>query len=381
FTTAKMKILFDLTLEVAKSMENLFGEHAMKKPCAFHYITDIIGTCSFGLDINSFKDGAFSASIRKLGEASYGFAKMSFCLAFPEFGNFLGIPLFAKKQTEYFCNLVDETMKSRLASSTVRNDFLQIILDLQRENVIDDIESKGFCMLFLLAGFEPIGAALTFTLFELASNEDIQDKLRDKINKALEENNGKVTYETVHNIRYLDMIVCEVLRKYPPVSILNRTCVRDTKLPNTNFTIEKGTKIVIPVCGLHHDPEFFPDPDKFDPERFSEDKQNIRPYTYTPFGEGPRSCIGDRFSKQALKVGIFTIIRKYRLKLNPMVKLPLELGSSLRFLRLPMYYWMLKKFRSNMMKTFNKVPKLKARQVYQRFALCRTKLLPSWQLP
>ncbi|GJQ64932.1 putative heme binding protein [Trypoxylus dichotomus] len=333
FTTAKMKIMFDLTVEIAKQMGASFGEHAMKKIpvnvgfCAYCYVTDTIGTCSFGLDVNSFRDSAFCSSIRKLVRDSFGFIKMSFCMAFPEFANFLGIPLYNEKQIEYFCNLVDDTMKNRRESKNKRNDLLQIILDLQNENVINDIESKGFCMLFLLAGFEPTGSALTFALFELAVNEDVQNKLRDEIHYVLNHYNDKVTYEAVYNMKYLDMIICEVLRKYPPVAILNRTCARDTKLPNTDFTIEKGTKIIIPICGFHYDPEFFPNPDKFDPERFSEDKQ-IKPYTYIPFGEGPRSCIGDRFSRQSLKVGILTIIRNYRLKLNPKVKLPLELVSA-----------------------------------------------------
>lgn len=89
------------------------------------------------------------------------------------------------------------------------------------------------------------------------------------------------------------MYFTEALRKYPPASIIPRVCVEDYQIPDTNITIEKGTRVIIPALGLHRDPEFYPDPDKFDPERFNdENKQNIPPFTYVPFGEGPRMCIG-----------------------------------------------------------------------------------------
>lgn len=78
--------------------------------------------------------------------------------------------------------------------------------------------------------------------------------------------------------------------------VIPRICVEDYKIPGTNSMINKGIKAFIPVFALHRDPEFFPDPEKFDPERFNEDnKQNIPAFSYIPFGEGPRNCIGDYF--------------------------------------------------------------------------------------
>jgi cytochrome P450 family 6 len=88
----------------------------------------------------------------------------------------------------------------------------------------------------------------------------------------------------------------ETLRKYPPLAILNRVCTKRYEISGTNIILEKGMQVVIPTLGLHYDPQFFPDPEKFDPERFSEEAKSKRHrYVYLPFGEGPRICIGKRY--------------------------------------------------------------------------------------
>lgn len=92
---------------------------------------------------------------------------------------------------------------------------------------------------------------------------------------------------------YLDMVVSESLRKYPPLPFLDRVTTAEYKVPNSDLVLEKGTPIYIPMLGMHYDPEYFPNPDVFDPERFSEEnKKNRKPFVYMPFGLGPHSCIG-----------------------------------------------------------------------------------------
>lgn len=85
----------------------------------------------------------------------------------------------------------------------------------------------------------------------------------------------------------------ESLRKYPVIPFLDRRCVQDYTIPNTNVTIEKGTGILIPILGLHYRSEYFPSPYEFNPERFSDQNQGTIPScVYLPYGEGPRSCVG-----------------------------------------------------------------------------------------
>lgn len=94
-------------------------------------------------------------------------------------------------------------------------------------------------------------------------------------------------------VQIIKFLLLETLRIYPAIPSLNRQCTKDYHIPDTDVVIEKGTKVLISILGLHHDPEYFPEPEKFDPDRFSdENKHNIRPFTYLPFGDGPRNCIG-----------------------------------------------------------------------------------------
>lgn len=95
------------------------------------------------------------------------------------------------------------------------------------------------------------------------------------------------------SLPYLDMVSSEGLRKYPLLHFLDREAEEDYTFPETNVTIDKGTPIIIPMSAIQMDSKNFPDPEVFDPERFSvENKRKIPPFTYFPFGEGPRNCIG-----------------------------------------------------------------------------------------
>lgn len=89
-------------------------------------------------------------------------------------------------------------------------------------------------------------------------------------------------------------IFSETLRFYPPSPLTDRTCTIDYKIPGTDYTVAKGSGIMIPIMAIHHDPEIYPDPETFNPERFSpENKHKINPYTFLSFGAGGRNCIGE----------------------------------------------------------------------------------------
>lgn len=97
--------------------------------------------------------------------------------------------------------------------------------------------------------------------------------------------------------RQTQIVRAEILRKYPPAPLLSRRCEYKYQIPGSKVVLPAGMRVVIPIYGLHHDPNYYPEPMTFKPERFTEENKRTRhPYTYLPFGEGPRNCIGKDFN-------------------------------------------------------------------------------------
>lgn len=123
-------------------------------------------------------------------------------------------------------------------------------------------------------------------------------------------------------------MLTESLRKYPPVPILNREVTKDYKVPNTNNILKKGTGVIIPAYSIQHDAEYYPDPEKYIPERFlPEEAANRNPYTFLPFGEGPRVCIGLRFGMMQARIGLAILLNDFQLEPCPKSDIPLKLNK------------------------------------------------------
>jgi len=160
-------------------------------------------------------------------------------------------------------------------------------------------------------------------------NPDIQKRLRKEIEDVVDAEREKgvdnfLSFEAMHGLEYLDMFVNETFRMYPPTVLVDRGCTQDYKIPGTNVTVKKGEGILIPVYTVHHDERWFPEPEEFDPERFSkENKGNIHPNTFIPFGSGPRGCIGYRFALTEAKLAVATIVYNYMLEPSSKTLIPM----------------------------------------------------------
>ncbi|KAI4462825.1 cytochrome p450 [Holotrichia oblita] len=329
FTPSKLKGMFNLMIEATKPMEKYIKEHHNKqmplnaKDCATRFTTDVTATCVFGFESNSFLDDILLKQLNEILVKSTRLLRLLFCIALPKVANFLRIPLLPPQETDLVCKNLEESVKYRRENNITKTDFLQLLIDLKNNSVINLTELKAQCLLFLIGGYETTAATISFMLLELAHNQDIQEKLRTEINEILPSYGGEICYDAVMDMKYLEMVLCETLRKHPAAPFLLRKCVKDFTI--NDITIERNTTIVIPTIGLHYDPEYYPKPDVFDPERFSDTNKNkIVPYTYLPFGEGPRNCIGDRLGKQQVKVAVVSFIQQFKIKLNPEVTFPLE---------------------------------------------------------
>ncbi|KAL1438418.1 hypothetical protein MTO96_048032 [Rhipicephalus appendiculatus] len=176
-----------------------------------------------------------------------------------------------------------------------------------------EILANGFG--FFVAGFETTGSTMAFMSYLLAKHQDIQDRLREDVLDVLKRD-GAFTYDNVFSIKYLDQVISESLRFYSPVvGFTTRRCARD--YVHKGITIPAGTSIVIPNHHLSHDPNFWEQPEVFDPERFSpENKGHVDPVVYQPFGQGPRNCVGMRFAQLEMKLTMAKLLAKYKLLLD-----------------------------------------------------------------
>lgn len=134
----------------------------------------------------------------------------------------------------------------------------------------------------------------------------------------------------INSIPYLEAVVKETLRKYPPLTEFTRRVSQD-KYQIKGITLEKDTVVIVPAYAIHHHPDYYPNPEKYNPDRFMpENKHLLVPYTYMPFGQGPRNCMGMRFAYQEIKLCLARLILNYQFHSTP--KTPEKLKITTKFL-------------------------------------------------
>ncbi|NP_001165939.1 cytochrome P450 6AS33 [Nasonia vitripennis] len=327
FTSGKLKDMFYLMVDCAQNLEEYVNELVKKdqpvecRELSAKFTTDSIGACAFGLNTNALHDE--NSEFRRFGRDLFAstlknkFRRLLREL-FPKLYAISGQWL-QNDATLFFIRSIKETTEYRKKNKVRRNDFVDLLMDLQNQpeklSTFEFTDSllTAQALVFFIAGFETSSTTISNALYELAFHQDEQDKLREEIISELKKNENKLTYESIKSMKYLDKVVKESLRKYPPGSILRRTSLAPYTFYGSKVTIPKHTPVLIPVWAIHRDPEIYPNPGEFDPERFSEENEKSRhPMHYLPFGDGPHNCIGARFAKYQTKIGIVAIINKFK---------------------------------------------------------------------
>lgn len=189
---------------------------------------------------------------------------------------------------------------------------------------LDGTRPAAYAIQFFLAGIESTSSTIAFALYELCLNLDLQNKLRTEIVTEIKKF-GHINYDCLMSMRYLHNCISETLRKYPTLPFIDRICTKSYKIPGSETIIEKGTSLYIFLLGLHFDPKFYPDPERFDPDRFSQNNKERRPqYAYLAFGYGPHSCVGQRFSMIAIKLALVNVLSKFEVRRNQDTPVPLK---------------------------------------------------------
>ncbi|CAH2232137.1 jg20812 [Pararge aegeria aegeria] len=341
FTAAKLRILQNVIRSKSKELvqrikrEQKSGIHL--KSLYADYTTDVIGISAFGVACDATLTG--KSHLRSVTEEfmkysilrGVGWCSMFF---FPEVVDLFRFKLFPKSSTDYFKKVYRAAVAQREANTDAAGeprDLLDALLKIKKES---DERNEGYSDDFIVAqaaiilsgGYDTSGSLLAFITYELAYHPELQEKLYEYLLEAKEVNGSDdFTSEQLADMTYLNSVIKEGLRKYSPMSWLDRVSAEDYKVDD-KLTIKAGTPVYVNGIGMHYDPDYFPDPDKFDPDRFSpENEKDIKPYTYMPFGEGPRICIGQRFGLMTMRFAMVSIFLNYRVIPLPEMPKPVDI--------------------------------------------------------
>lgn len=216
------------------------------------------------------------------------------------------------------------------AVPALKNSFLDILLRMYiDEGTLTENEVAEEVATFFIGGFDTTASAASYTLYLLGHHSDIQAKVHAELDEVFgDDKERSVTVEDMKKLKYLDCVIKEALRMYPPVPLVARDIDEDVRIGNC--VIPKGTVALAAIYFLHRHPKVYKDPDVFLPERFLE-TGTANPFAYVPFSAGSRNCIGQRFAQLEEKIMLTQILRSFSVEsVVPMSDLQLQLEIVLR---------------------------------------------------
>ncbi|KAG8194932.1 hypothetical protein JTE90_021393 [Oedothorax gibbosus] len=356
FTASKMKQMapimngaIDSLLDnIEKQGSSEFNIHGMYQRLTM----DVIGRTAFGIqtDVQNNPDDLFLRCAKGFFQNDTKNPILLLSSSFQSL-NFLwtAVGWLKVRATNKGTNPVNELIQSvkdviasrRSNKESRRNDLLQLMIDAEIDDLStitsddltakDDNEEKTTgassgkltrrmtdadildnSVMFFLVGYETTSTALAFTTHFLIHYPEAQEKLRQEVQNLIE-TEGDLDYSSVNKLQYLDEVIHESLRLFPPIYQFHREVAEDVELGK--YKLKKGCKVEVSANHMHRNPELWgSDADEFKPERFSpENKKNIHPMAYQSFGAGPRNCVGMRFAYMEAKLALARLLAKYRL--------------------------------------------------------------------
>lgn len=338
FTSGKMKLMFPLMKQSLNLLENEFDKLAFQqsdietRDLFGKLIITVISKCAFATDIDAFneKNNVLANKLKLVFHPNFfGLLRLAFVVLAPQFlKDKFGASHIPVSTLNYLDKICREILKQRRQNPLAGNeypDFLQLLLDSNKENRKNDSsEHEGFsdtkisanAILFFLAGYDTTSTLLFWLTYVLVTYPEIQEKLHQEV-KMAKDASGELDYDTLLSIKYLEAVIYETLRLYPPFPGFTRLCIEDHTLPN-GMTIGKGCMVLADGYSMQNSDEYYPEAKKFNPERFMpENKDQIDPCTYLPFALGPRNCIGMRFALLEVKMALANLVLKFKFIKSP----------------------------------------------------------------
>ena len=274
----------------------------------------VVGKTLFSADVES--------EASEIGEALTTVLKMFNLLMMP-FSEYLEkLPLPSMRRFEKARARLDKTIygmiRERRQSGRDTGDLLSMLLLAQDQEGdgqgMTDQQVRDEALTLFLAGHETTANALTWTWYLLSQNTDCERRLHAEVDEVLQGRPPQAT--DLPALRYTEMVLAEAMRLYPPAWAIGRMSLEPFEL--RGLRIEARSILIASPYVMHRDPRWFPDPQRFDPERWLPEARDARPkFSYFPFGGGARICIGERFAWMEGVVALATLAQKWKLRLVP----------------------------------------------------------------
>lgn len=365
FTSTKVKGMFDQIIKCCELITCQIEDQIISsKPVdvgslMFVYATEVIASCAFGVQLlsNSEQKNKFKTAIDNVFSFNLIRAiRIAMFFVFPKVVNFLGIKVVYRSVSDFFINLTKDSIRYRKQNNIKRNDFLNLLMELkdkeesgfeldedgsvcqedtftnsfmkkahlgvnfpQKEQMFTEDRIAALVFNFITGGLRPAVSTISSALLEVAKNPDIQKKVFEEIYLTIRKHEGW-TYEAVRDMEYLDKVIQETLRMYNLTTVLIRIVTEPYTLTGTTLTLEKDLLVYVPLNPLHMDPQHYPSPDVFNPDRFSDSSYKPTPF-FMPFGNGPRICIAMKFATTMMKVCLARVLFEYSVKISDKIEM------------------------------------------------------------
>ncbi|XP_072408585.1 thromboxane-A synthase isoform X1 [Chiloscyllium punctatum] len=377
FSSAKMREMCPLINQVTDTlMENLKTHAESGEGFDIYryygcFSMDVVASVAFGTQVDSQKnpDDPFVKHAKMIFNVNFFKPLIFLSIIFPSIVMPIRLLLphtSTSKVNAFFVRVIKDIIAQRdqQPSDQRRRDFLQLMLDARistdyttmekfditnpsgqieespetqndmtksspakvQKKILSLDKILGQAFIFFAAGYETTSSTLAFISYLLATHPESQELLLKEVDEFYE-SHIIPDYNNVQKLTYLDMVISESLRMYPPGVRFGRWCEKDC-LVNGQF-IPAGITVEVPVGVLHYNPKYWPEPEKFKPERFTPElKAERHPFVYLPFGAGPRSCIGMRLALLEIKIVLIRILSKYSFQTCPETQIPVQIKSS-----------------------------------------------------
>ena len=315
---------------------------------------EILGRIGCGVKPDIFKDPEnnvfYKEMLKLIGEGAdkSQMLRMMMVLYMPTLAYYLKTSFIPPDTTEFFADIIRNSTKSRRESGIKQGDFIdyfaEMAKNLEKNNKLEEAEAesefeknaqvKGETprhmtpeeidttviangILVFFTGNDTTSTGLAVVLFFLANHQDVQEKVYQEIQNAIEENDGKeqLEYNALHSLGYMEKVVKESFRCWG-INFVERTCTKEYNIPEFNVTIPKGMTVQVAGNRIMHNEKYYPNPSEFNPDLHF-DATVLVPSTFFSFGQGPRNCIGMRFAWTIMRSFLVRLLANYKVLPGP----------------------------------------------------------------